>query len=197
MLEGDADTAHAKGLEARDVLDRAVQIRTQMFPNGHHLTAAGLYALARAELLIDDPESAQRALDHARRGLEMVERTRGSEHPEISEALFSLGLAEAGSNTGDPEATLQRALVIAEKVKPPSPMQVARILKELGELHARAGRDAEAVEALERAVELYRSGRGDRAPETLATARQLVACYHALGNARSAEVLERQLGPFD
>jgi tetratricopeptide (TPR) repeat protein len=170
LLRGLADVAlrRHRPLEAEPLLARALAIADKDEPGRAELGPAlnGLGALRYA----------QRRLDEARAALE---RARGVPAPSpglrvetltlLAHVLMAQGQGEAA------EPLYREAIDLAGKPQGSSQVEAAEPLAGLGAALARRGQRAEAIASLERALLLRRRVLGRTHPETLATARTLVA----------------------
>jgi cytochrome c-type biogenesis protein CcmH/NrfG len=155
-----------------------------MYPRGHHLVAASLCGLARAELLSGNLVDAE---THARAGLEMLQRTRKPDHPDLCEGLevFGAVLLAKGEATGAAGA-FSEAARIASAAKPPAEGQLVGIRTLLGRAEMELGRLDPAQEHLTQALSSARSIRGDRSYTTLSAASALFELYTRQGDAAKA-----------
>lgn len=195
LLAGDLDAARRAGEAAMEPYNRARQIRQRMFADGHHLVAASLGGLARAELLIRGEGSLERARTLADDAVEMVSKTRRPDHPEVAEALETQGLVQLAEGHSAAVATLTRALEIAEAARPRSELRIARMQRELARALVEAGEDAQARDVLIDALGTLRRLRGDAEPETRRTAQRLMEAHRRLGESEAAEGLLKLVAP--
>ena len=80
-----------------------------------------------------------------KRGLAVLEKTLGSEHPDIATSLSNLALLyQAQARYAEAEPLFKRGLAIAEKTLGPGHSDVAANLGNLAELYRLQGRYAEA-----------------------------------------------------
>ncbi|MGD9689958.1 MAG: tetratricopeptide repeat protein [Phycisphaerales bacterium] len=192
---GEVDAARQAAEAAREPFERALRIRTKTYPQGHHLVAASLTGMARAELLLGEPNALARAADLARRGLDMVRKFRRADTPQVGEALETLGLVQL--RTGDPEAVtnLRLAVEIAEKARPPAELLVARLRRELAVALAKSGVHPEAIATINLSLAALKRLRGEEDAETRRTGDMLKEISAAAGqapeSAGAAKVLVR------
>jgi tetratricopeptide (TPR) repeat protein/predicted Ser/Thr protein kinase len=129
QVRGDTAAAHTFAMQARDAFASARDVRAAIYVGGHHLVAISLGSLAKAELVLGNLGAAQSA---AAEGLEMIHRTRRSNHPDVSELLEASGLvALQGGNREQAEKDFRAAIEIAAAVHPPAPLRLAILWGEL------------------------------------------------------------------
>jgi tetratricopeptide (TPR) repeat protein len=181
-IAGDSAASRQAAADARDAYQRAVDIRTEAFKaatKGHHLLAASLASLARAQLRLGD---AGAAVSLAGRALEMFRATRRADHPDMVEGLETLALVSlAQADSAGASDLLRQALAIAEKSRPPSEPQLRRLRGELGLSLARTAHGDEGETLVITSLEDTRKDRGDRATETILAARRAAEFFAARG----------------
>ncbi|MBA3385998.1 MAG: tetratricopeptide repeat protein [Chthoniobacterales bacterium] len=118
---------------------------------------------------------AGRALEEARRALEILKRAYSDEeHSDFVRAWIPLG--KALTQTGEiaeGERVLRRALVVGEKKLPPKHRWIASTQGALGENLALQERYGEAHELLQTSYDNMKSSLGEKNPSTLAAAERL------------------------
>jgi tetratricopeptide (TPR) repeat protein len=196
-LAGDSDNARAAGEAALEPLERALQIRTRMFPQGHQLVGSSLGGLARGRLLSGGADNLAKAHDLARQAVDMIVKSRKAspDHPDVGAALETLGMVQLAQGDVGAATSLQQSLAIAEKTIPPSPLYVARLQRELAQGLLLAQRPGDARAALEKALEVLRRIRGDNHRETRLTAQRLFDLYTDQGDTPAAEALRALAHP--
>jgi tetratricopeptide (TPR) repeat protein/tRNA A-37 threonylcarbamoyl transferase component Bud32 len=183
-IEGDSAAAAAATDGAVEAFERALAIRTNTFPNGHHLVAASQSGLARAQLKRGRLSEAHALAESA---VKMFRKTRRPDHPDLADGLGTQGtvLAAEGDFAGAAVA-LEQAVVIAEKVRPPAEVQVARLRGELGLAYMHLDRPEDAEQVLLRSFREIRRLRAQNAADTVLAARRLVDFYTLRGNPERA-----------
>ncbi len=180
---------------AKAALERALAIRTTMYPNGHHLTAATLSVLARTEVKLGNLAHAE---ELAHQSVDLYRRTRRADHPDVAEGLGALGtvLAAEGDAKGA-AAALNEALTLAQRARPPVELQVAKVRGEYAMALAKTGRPDEAESEALRSLRDTRALRGDDSLDTVLVARRVAEFYTLRGQpARAAEYRAlARLGP--
>jgi tetratricopeptide (TPR) repeat protein len=169
------------------VFTSALQIRTRMFPRGHHLVAASQCGLARAQLLLGDIAGAESS---ARTGLDMYQRTRKSDHPDQADGLEVWAQARlAGGDAIGACAVLSEAVRIVSAARPPAEGQLIHLRIQLGRAEMQAGRLDQAEARLTESLEAARRLRGDRSVSTVRAAQALFELYSLRGEFdRAAQV---------
>lgn len=197
--DGQSVPAAEPAAQARDAFERALRIRSTMYPTGHHLVAASMLGLARASAILGE-------LDHAAElaagGVAMLRSTRRPDHADIAdglEALASVDLAR-GDHAGA-IAACEEALRICAQLKPAAPRQQARLEALLGQAQALAGDPAAAESSLLRSINGFDRARGDQPradgaatdPEHAAVVRRLTDLYSRRGDTAAADALRARL----
>lgn len=174
VLAGETPEPGVAGAAA-EAMERALSIRKAIYPDGHHLVAASMIGLSRAELTLGDRG---RALELATSGLKMYRDKRRSDHPEYAEALRALAASQRAM--GDHVAaarSLEDALGVAVAARPPAPGQVTRIQGELARALIGAGDRSRAEVLLIEAFRALRSSGAARASEARQLAAELAEFY--------------------
>jgi len=129
------------------------------------------------------------ALRHHVAAVALGETILGPEHPELIPALVGLGRSQRVLGSPAAEATLRRALAIADTLGSEA---VSPVLLELGELlHAR-GQAARAVPLLERALAVTPRAAGDTLDLGVRRLALAQALWDARGDRRRARMLAEQ-----
>lgn len=189
----DTEEAASAGAEARAAFERAMSVRKQMYTEGHHLVAVSMNGLARAELY---GGNAARALELAKKSVEMLRATRRADHPDLADALETLALAQlrAGDLTGA-ESSLRESAGILVNARPRNDAVVGRVQGSLGLVLTAQHDWADAETALTECLRLMRSTRGEASPEVAQARRRLVALLTAKGEPARAEQYKSDSGP--
>jgi tetratricopeptide (TPR) repeat protein len=183
-LRGDTDAADRAAGSARDAFTAALAIRTRMYPRGHHLVAASLCGLSRAQLLLGDITDAE---TNARTGLEMYQRTRKPDHPDIADGLEVWGsVLLAKGDAGGACAAMTEAVRMVAASRPPAEGQLISLRTLLGRAELQAGRLPDAETHLQEALVAARKLRGDRSHATMGAARALFELYSLRHDAAKA-----------
>ncbi len=191
LVRGDGADAARASAAAKDAFARALRIRKRMYPRGHHLAAASLCGMARAELYAGELDNAER---DAHAGLEMFRQTRKADHPDIADGLGAVGMVQLARGESSAAAeSITEALRILEHTQPPAESELVSLRTLLGRAQLAGGRLEEAQATLERALADARTLRGDRSVTTLAAAVPLVDVYAARGEPEKAAALARTL----
>jgi tetratricopeptide (TPR) repeat protein/tRNA A-37 threonylcarbamoyl transferase component Bud32 len=187
--------------EARGHIERALAIREQLLPPGHHLVGrslnnlgtllwrTGAYAEARARL---------------ERALAIQEQALGADHPAVAMQYDNLAVVmqEMGAYA-EARAPLERALAIRLAALGPEHPQVAVSMNNLGVLLTHVAAYGEARTHLERALALEEKLLGPEHPQVARFADNLGAVLQATGASAEARVQferalairEKALGP--
>jgi tetratricopeptide (TPR) repeat protein len=151
--------------QARALLDRALSIREHALGPEHPDLAYSLSNLGNLHRDMQEYTQAKAMYERARPIWERV----GPEHPLTARNLFNLGVVtEALGQDDEAKPLYERALSIWEKVGGPTHPDVVAPLTKLGQLHARTGEYASAIEQLERAV-VVQSAEAPASPQLAAT----------------------------
>jgi eukaryotic-like serine/threonine-protein kinase len=188
-LAENAAEAKEAARSARDAFALALRIRTDTFPSGHHLIAASLDGVARAELQLGNIEVAG---ELAREAVEEYRRTRRDDHPDIGLGLKTLGrvLMAEGKIEAAIEA-FEQSLKIAESVRPPDEVLIASLQGRLGLALATTEEYARGEQLLLTSLEELRSIGGDHADDTILAHRYIVQFYQQRNQPERAELFLR------
>ncbi|MDX2132704.1 MAG: serine/threonine-protein kinase [Planctomycetota bacterium] len=154
LVQGDGAGARTFAEQADEAFSRALAIRLQMFPRGHHLVAMSRAGQARAKAAHGAASDAREAATQA---LAMIRQTRPANHPDIVDVLDAN--AEAHLAAGDVAGALDfldQALAISGSVEP----RRAEIVARRGVLLVRLGRTSEGEQALAEGLAALRQARG-------------------------------------
>jgi CHAT domain-containing protein/tetratricopeptide (TPR) repeat protein len=133
------------------------------------------------------------ALPLAHRALEIVEKARGPDHPDVATALGSLAyLYIIQRRYADAEPLIRRVLAIREKTLGPDHPDVAEALGGLAYLYTNQGRYADAEPLYERALAIGEKARGPGHPDVANLLNNLADVYRNQGRYADAEPLYRR-----
>ena len=136
-------------------------------------------------------DQARPLLDEA---LEIRERLRGKEHPEVAETLIRLGSLAQASGRGDAPALFSRALAIREKRLGAEAPETAEALNKLGVGLASQGKLDLGARALERSLDLTEKNYGPDDPRVAKVLHNLSGIALYRGDSEKGErYLERAL----
>jgi serine/threonine protein kinase/tetratricopeptide (TPR) repeat protein len=190
------ESYHASGdaKEAVAALDRAVALFTGELGPLHEKTlrsTESLIGAMRAVGLADSLESAE-ALAHAQ--LALCEQAFGPEHTNTIRALNVLALTlEDRAQPGAARDAYESALEHALHLQPPDPPLVESIQLSLGQLHVRAGSDAEADVLINAVVDGRRERLGPHDAKTMAAENFLAMLYQQMERNPEAAALFEDL----
>ena len=154
--------------------------------------------LLRAELLdtLGGIDTALGLFDDARplleEALDIRQRQRGSDHPEVADTLVRLGTLAQRSGQGDAAALLRRALAIRRARLGAADPAVADVLNRLGVTLAAQGRFDEAEATLRRSLALHERLWGEHDPRVAKVLHNLSGIAYYRGRTDEAERLLRR-----
>jgi tetratricopeptide (TPR) repeat protein len=133
-----------------------------------------------------------------RRGLAILEKQLGPEHPNMASALNNLaGLLYAQGKYADAEPLYRRALAIGEKTLGPDHPNVASALNNLAALLKAQGRYADAEPLYRRALAIGEKALGPDHPDVARDLNNLASLLQAQGQYAAAEPLYRRALAID
>jgi tetratricopeptide (TPR) repeat protein len=187
--------------EARDLLERALELRVQALGEDNPDVARGLANLAEADWRTGDQEQARELLERA---LAIQEQALGPDHPDVSLTLNNLAnVHQARGSLREARVLLERTLAIQEGVLGSDHPHVALSLSNLASLLVDTGDLDEAVVTGERALAIRERTLGPDHPDVGRSLTILGTAHRNAGEheqaralfERALTILERALGP--
>jgi len=175
--------------EAEAEVQAAVKSAQDFGPQDERLigTLSSLVAVYAAQAKYADAESP------ARRVVEIQEKVRGAEDPEVAVALNDLAkCCKEQGKFAEAEPLYKRALAIIEKAKGPQEAQAGMLLSSLGELYRDQGKLDEADRACRRALAIREKACGPCSYFTTQTLHVLGTICAAQGKLADAEAAHRR-----
>lgn len=171
---------------AESLLTRAVDLARTTYGPEHELVATSLGSLGSDYLEAGDYE---RALAYEDSALAMRLRLFGDRHPSISESLNELAVTHTRLGRYEIADSLYRRMIAIDQANHEEETEVAIGLNNRGILLGDMGRDEEAVEVLQRALEIRERVLGHDNVTTAVTMGALANVFNHLGRFDRAESL--------
>jgi tetratricopeptide (TPR) repeat protein len=128
-----------------------------------------------------------------KRSLEMFEKSRGVDHPDVATALGDLGhLYVAQRRFTDARPLFERAIFIRERTVGADHPNLALALNNLGTLYSDQGYYADAEKLYKRSLNIYESSLGPNHPSVGVATNQLASSYVLQGRYADALPLVRK-----
>jgi len=188
--------------QAVPILEKAVQVKSQLADPTHPSTGSALTALGQAYEQVGEYELALAAL---RPALEIAEQNQGTHHPETAVVLSSLAGVE--NLLGNDEVALVKITQAIEIMNNfpggDTHPKTAGILHRQGQIHLRRQEYGQATRSLRQAWEIRRGTLGEGHQDTAITQAELGRVQHQQGNLSQAadfyqqalKILDDRLGP--
>ena len=186
---------------AAPILEKALNLKRQVYGEDHWEVAAGLHTLA---VLYDTQGKYQEAESFFRQSLAIKEKIFGREHPEVARSLNSIAVVCWNQGRyAEAESLFQRSLSIKEKTLGPDDPDVGNTLTNLGVLYHLQSKYAEAEPFFKRALAISEKELGEDHPDVAGSLNNLGSLYEDMGKPEEAEPLyeralaiwEKALGP--
>jgi|HubBroStandDraft_6_1064221.scaffolds.fasta_scaffold08231_3 serine/threonine protein kinase/Tfp pilus assembly protein PilF len=190
MLQSIGRSYHALGLydQAKPLLQRAYQLRKNLFGDGDLKTAESAEDLATTDRLQSEYADAEKLF---RASLAVREKKLGPNDPLVAQSLSDLGDCLTQENRdSEAEPLLRRALAIFRKTNDPGGADTRGYLALILQ---RAGNFSEAASLRQEQAEIYRQTQGSDSPDYLMTMHNLAASLIDNGDLLDAEKSERQV----
>jgi serine/threonine protein kinase/tetratricopeptide (TPR) repeat protein len=190
MLQSIGRSYHALGLYdlAKPLLQRAYQLRRNLFGDGDLRTAESAEDLATTDRLQAEYADAEKLF---RLSLAVREKKLGPDSPAVAQSLTDLGDCLIQENReAEAEPDLRRALAIFRKTNDPLGAETRGYLAMISQ---RAGNYPESATLLKEAAEIYRQTQGSDTPDYLMTMHNLAGSFIDSGDLLDAEKRERQV----
>ena len=190
MLQSIGRSYHALGLydQAKPLLQRAYQLRKNLFGDGDLKTAESAEDLATTDRLQSEYADAEKLF---RASLAVREKKLGPNDPLVAQSLSDLGDCLTQENRdAEAEPLLRRALAIFRKTNDPGGADTRGYLALILQ---RAGNFSEAASLRQEQAEIYRQTQGSDSPDYLMTMHNLAASLIDNGDLLDAEKSERQV----
>ena len=188
MLQSIGRSYHALGLydQAKPLLQRAYQLRRDLFGDGDLKTAESAEDLATTDRLQSEYSEAEKLF---RESLATREKKLGRNDPLVAQSLSDLGDCLIQENREvEAEPVLRRALAIFRETNDPGGADTRGYLAMILQ---RAGNYSEAASLRREQAEIYRRTQGSDTPDYLMTMHNLAASLIDNGDLLDAEKSER------
>jgi tetratricopeptide (TPR) repeat protein len=182
--------AHAEAVSGHGDADGLAE------PTGRLMNQLGLYWQARGQFAVAEPLY--------RRGLAILERSLGPDHPDVARVLGNLAVLLLATNRlVEAEPLLRRALAILERSLGPDHPDVATTLGNLAGVLQATNRLVEAEPLYRRALAILERSLGPDHPDVATVLNNLAEVLRAINrpveaeplNRRALAIRERSLGP--
>ena len=178
--------------EAREHLERAISIQTELRGPNHPVVASTLHQLGKVVFHQGDYTNAR---DYFERALTIQEKALGPNHPALGRILPALGSALKNEGQyGEARRVFERSLAIQEAAFGPEYSGLARDLNNLGNLFRRLGELDKAKTMHERALHIREKAYDGKHPLVARSISNLALVYEATRELSTArELHERAL----